>query len=711
MTEKASIAEHPVRSQMSVLLDKAARLAGQRIEGGRYGDLDRLFSESSAKGADEQAALFAAAWQAAGLEGSPARLAEPSPADLPFAAHIDGKGWFLVISRGADGDWLAENANGAEEAFADLETATCISLSRRSQSARRVPSALFLVRQAMLQRKGVLVDAVLATGLISMLALATSLYALQIYDRVIPNQGYQTLIVLTVGITVAILFELLIKHVRSRLIDRTSSAMDQQLSEWFFRRMMGIRMEARPPSVGTLASQVKGFEMVRGVVASTSIFVCADVPFSILFLWVIAAIGGWVVVVPLVALPVALAAGLMFQRTIQRHTRRNLTGSNRKAGLLVEAVDGAETLKANRAEWAVQSRWNHLVAETGDAEHSTRKFSALSQNITMALQQLSYVALVAFGAYLATLNKMTMGGLIACAIISNRAMAPIIQLPGVMVQWALAKAALDGLQQIIALPNEEDDAHTTLVPQQLEGGLFFERPRFVYGTAKQVALEIERMNIRPGESVGLIGPIGSGKSTLLKLASGLYRPVEGKVFLGGMDLVMLAPSVAREMIGYLPQEPRLFSGTLQDNLLLGLPDPGEEAILMAARRTGLIDLILGQPAGLALELTEGGRGVSGGQKQLIALTRMLLAKPKVWLLDEPTGAMDSASEIRVVTLLRELAGAGNTLVVTTHKTALLPILNRLVVLQGGRVQLDGPRDEVLAKIAGPRPQVARGNGA
>jgi ATP-binding cassette subfamily C protein LapB len=273
-----------------------------------------------------------------------------------------------------------------------------------------------------------------------------------------------------------------------------------------------------------------------------------------------------------------------------------------------------------------------------------------------------------------------------------------------MVQWALARAALDGLEQIVALPNEADDAHTVLMPQSLDGSLAFERARFVYGTTKRLALEVERMDIRPGERIGLIGPIGSGKSTLLKLASGLYRPIEGKVFLGGIDLATLAPAVTREIIGYLPQETRLFSGTLRDNLLLGLPDPGEEAILAAAKRTGLIDLILGQPLGLALELTEGGRGVSGGQKQLIALTRMLLARPKVWLLDEPTGAMDSASEARVVNLLRELGGEGVTLVVTTHKTALLPILDRLVVLSGGRVQLDGPRDAVLTRISGkPQP--------
>ena len=218
-----------------------------------------------------------------------------------------------------------------------------------------------------------------------------------------------------------------------------------------------------------------------------------------------------------------------------------------------------------------------------------------------------------------------------------------------------------------------------------------------------VALVCIGLPLKSWERIGLIGPIGSGKSTLLKLASGLYRPAEGNVFLGGVDMALLSPTVVRETVGYLPQDVRLVSGSLRDNLLLGLPDPGEEAILEAAQRTGLIELIVGQPRGLALEISEGGRGVSGGQKQLIALTRMLLAKPTVWLLDEPIGAMDSVTEARVVGLLHEVTAAGATLVVATHKTALLPLLDRLIVLQGGRVVLDGPRDAVTAKLSG-RPQ-------
>lgn len=692
-----------MKSNIVALIDKSSRLVGQHVAGARLGDLERQIGElDEGRGA---LVLFAEAWRVADLDGAPARLHDPKLPDLPFAVHRADTGWGVIQAHGADGFWRGESMAGETLSLANLDDAECIALPRRTEVPKTVPGAITLVRDALWARKSVFIDAVMATSLVTLLALATSLYAMQVFDRVIPNQGFNTLWVLTVGVTLSICLEFFLKQVRSYTVDRACNAVDHELSEWFFSRMLGIRMEARPASVGTLASQIKGFELVRGVLASTSLFVVADVPFAVFFIVVIGLVGGWVVVVPLITLPIALVAGLMFQKTIQHHTRKNLEASNRKAGLLVEAVDGAEALKSNSAEWTAQSRWNRLVAETTFADQSIRNYTSLSQNFTVGFQQLGYIALVAVGAYFVTENELTMGGLLACSIIGNRAMMPIVQLPGVMVQWALARAAIEGLDQIIALPNEDDEAHQNIVLQSIEGELRFERVRFAYGMVDRMALEVERLEIRPGACVGLIGAIGSGKSTLLKLASGLYRPAEGKIFLGGVDLALLAPSVVREIIGYLPQDTRLFSGSLRDNLLLGLPDPGEEAILAAAKRTGLIDLIVGQPKGLALEITEGGRGVSGGQKQLIAITRMLLARPKVWLLDEPTGAMDSATEARIVALLRELAAEGATLVVTTHKTALLPLLDRLIVLQGGRLLLDGPRDAVLAKISG-RPEPA-----
>lgn len=646
--------------------------------------------------------FFQAAWTAVGLEGRPRVLAQATPSDTPFVGWSPQQGWLLFQAQAADGRWKAQDAAAQPVMVDTLHGIECLVLPSLAPAAggATTPSAVRLVWQSILQRRPVFLEALLATMLLNLISLAISLYSMQVYDRVIPNQGFQTLWVLTTGVILSILFEFSIKQVRGLTVDRVCKNIDAELSEWFFRRALAIRMDQRPASIGTMASQIKGFEMVRGIMTSTSLFVLADVPFALFFILVIFLVGGWVAIVPLIMLPISLAAGLMFQRAINAQTKENLSQNNRKTGLLVETIDGAEQLKATGAEWKFQSLWNTLVREIGETDLDIKRHSVLSQNMAVAIQQLGYIAIVAFGAYLVTENRLTTGGLLACSIISGRIMNPIAQLPGVMIQWAHASAALDGLDKIISLPSELDEQDQVLVPQNLAGGFRFERVRFAYGMANQLALEIGHLAIKPGEKIGILGSIGSGKSTLLKLASGLYRPNEGKVFLGGVDMALLAPAIQREMIGYLPQDQRLFSGTLRDNLLLGLPDPGDEAILQAARQTGLIDLIVGQPKALALPITEGGRGVSGGQRQIIGLTRMLLARPRVWLLDEPTASMDATTEARVAAILQGVTAAGATLLVATHKAALLPIVDRLIVVQGGRIVADGPRDAILAQLAG-----------
>jgi len=678
-----------------MLVARAAKLVGQRVSADR---LDHIDSSAQNSFESDPLSTLKNAWAKAGLDGAPKRLNRPKPADMPFIIVQEGR-WYFIDAVLDEGKWRAVAADDGSISAVDLRDAISITLPGRNRRARASMSAKSLIKRAIFQHKPVFISAILATGLVSLLALATSLYAMQVYDRVIPNLGFETLKVLTVGVAASVLLELLLKLLRSHIVDSTGNDVDESLSRWFFDRMLGIRMESRPSSVGTLASQIKGFELVRGVLASTSIFALADVPFAAFFVFVIYLVGGPVVIVPLVFIPLALLAGLLFQQLIHRHTHQKLASSNQKSGLLIEAVDGAETLKCYGAEWSIQSRWNELVTESGYSDLKLRRYTAFSQNVSAALQQLGYIALIATGAYFVTQNELTMGGLLACSIIGNRAMQPIIQLPGTMMQWALAKAALKGLDQIIELPNDADEEHKTLMPEILDSSLRFERTRFAYGATSQVVLDIERLDIKAGESVGILGAIGSGKSTLLKLASGLYRPLEGKVSLGGVDLASLGGIAIRENIGYLAQDPKLFSGTLRDNILLGLPDPGEEAIMQAARRTGLATLILSQPAGLALPISEGGRGVSGGQKQLVALTRLLLAKPKVWLLDEPTGAMDSMTEMAVVKLLGEIIQEGTTVIVTTHKTALLSLFGRLMIMQGGRLQLDGPRDSVLSTLS------------
>jgi len=567
-----------------------------------------------------------------------------------------------------------------------------------SASASSTPRALPLIWQSLLSHKRAILESVLASMVMNLLALATSLYSMQVYDRVIPSQGYQTLWVLTVGAVLSITLEWVLKQIRSRLADETATDVDQQLSETFFARAMGIRMEARPASIGSLASQVKSFEMVRGVLASTSLFVLTDVPFAVFFVLVIFVLGGAVGWVPLVVLPVTLAVGVIFQALIRRHARTSQSVSHRKAGLLVEALDGAESVKALGGEGTLQSRWQGLVAQSAESDEGIRRLTATSQNLTVALQQWSYVALIGVGAWFAAHHELTMGALLACSILSNRALAPIVQLPSVMLQWAHARVALDGLDKVLALPNEASEQNHQMAASVSTGALSLRGIRFAYD--QRAALELDRLEVRPGDRIGVLGPIGSGKSTLLKVASGLFRPREGQILLSDLDVQHIRPDVLRDAVGYLPQDYRLISGSLRDNLCMGISDPGDQALLEAARLTGLLPVITNHPKGLGLEISEGGRGVSGGQRQLIGLTRLVLSRPRVWLLDEPTGAMDADHEARVLAMLKQQLREGDTAIISTHKTALLPLFNRLWVVQNGRVVLDGPRDDVLARLSG-----------
>ena len=680
-------------------IEYAARLSGQAVSRAHLDDI--INATGSGHIASGQAtSAFACAWQAGRLNRTPQSLHAPRPQDCPFVAHHAKLGWLVVVSKNADGSWAAQNASGERLVLSHLEDSECMSLPGKGANEEIKHKSSRLVWRSIFKHRSIFLEALLATFLVNVLTLSTSLYSMQVYDRVIPNRGFSTLYVLSTGVIVMVLLELLLKHVRSHTLDKTATHIDAELSEWFFKRALGIRLEHRPPSVGTLASQIRGFELIRGVLSSTTIFVLTDVPFALFFIVIILLIGGWMAAIPLLLFPIALIAGLVFQRQITRSTKDNQGQSNRKAGLLVESIDGAESLKANGAEWKLQGRWNQLVKEAGESDEKVRYFSTLSQHITVSLQQLGYIGMIALGAYLVTENVLTMGALIACSIISNRVLMPITQLPAIMIQIAQARVAAEGLDSLISLPNESDEVASAMIPGRIEGSMRIDQARFHYGKQDRVALEIAQLEIKKGERVGILGSIGSGKSTLLKLASGLYRPSEGRVFLGDLDMAQIAPQILREAIAYLPQDMRLISGTLRDNLLQGLPDPGDEEILETARKTGLIDLIASHPNGLALPITEGGRGISGGQIQLIGLTRMVLAKPAVFILDEPTASMDAMTEARIVALLGTLAAEGATLLIATHKTALLPILDRLLVIQNGKFTIDGPRDLVLARLSG-----------
>jgi ATP-binding cassette subfamily C protein LapB len=648
-------------------------------------------------------------WKAR-FASAPIRTLRPDeldPGSFPLLwIAADGQDVRLVRGRLSHGACSVESADGIVQDL-DAETVASGTLlqlrtdvgDQHDADAPRTASDWFAF--AIRKHRRIFAEAIFATFMISGIGLVSAMYSMQVYDRVVPSKGYSTLWVLTIGALLAIALEFTMKQVRAYMTDRASKAIDQELSSVFFGKAMDIRMDARPSTVGTFASQIRHFESVRNFMTSSTLFILADAPFALLFIGVMALIAGPVAIVPLVMVPVAILTGLYFRKPIERLTGENMAESNRKNGLLIEAVDGIESIKAAGGEWKMQDRYRKLTATIAVSELKLKTITSRATNLAQCIQQINYVGLIVVGAYAITTGHLTMGGLIACSIISGRAMGPLAQIPQLIVQWQHAKTALKSLDAIMAMPSDRSGEERLMVPDSCSGRLHMDKAVFGYREDKPT-LEIEALSIQPGERIAVLGAVGSGKSTLVKMLSGLYKPKSGSVLLDGIDMDQLAPEFVREHIGYLPQDVRLFNGTLRDNLTLGLPAPNDSLVLRAARLTGLDQVIQNHPKGLELEINEGGRGLSGGQRQLVGLTRLLLAQPRIMLLDEPTASMDIQLEARVMKHLFEDIAKDSVLVVVTHKMGLLPHVNRIIVVDKGRVVADGPRDQILAQMRQPR---------
>jgi ATP-binding cassette subfamily C protein LapB len=509
----------------------------------------------------------------------------------------------------------------------------------------------------------------------------------------------QTLMVLTLGVIGLALFELVVRHVRSSLYERLVDQVDQRLARTVYLRFLGVRLDQLPHSVGSLASQMRGYETVRGFFTSTTTNLLIDAPFALLFMLVIFSIGGEIALVPAGFFVLSLGLGLYYNKRVDAHAQKATAASNRKAGLLVETVEGAETIKSGQGGWRMLARWMRTTDEARESELEMRRISEHSQHLTGLFQQCSYVLLVAFGALLVSQGKLTMGGLVACSILAGRVLSPVAMIPSQLMQWAHTKAALQGLDRLWKL--EGDHAgEEPIVVDRLRGHYRLEGVSVQY--AGNQALSIAQLAIRPGEKVGILGPVGSGKTTLLRLLSGMYKPQAGRVLLDDVDLAQIAKPALSEQLAYVQQDGRLFAGTLRDNLILGLLDPGDDAILAAARQTGLLASVIARhPKGLQQEIHEGGTGLSGGQRQLVNLTRAFLRQPRIWLLDEPTASMDRNLEAQVTDALQRALRLEDTLVLVTHKADMLDLVDRVIVVANHKVVLDGPKAQVLRALQSP----------
>lgn len=645
---------------------------------------------------------------------APNRLALPDPVRLPLLCLLESGQWGVIVDHEPNGQWrvVCEELEilQTEEELADccvvVRCGNASTMDFLESDLSDEPSTIGFrghLNAALRRYRWAFVEAAIASAVIGLLALATSLFSMQVYDRVIPTRGDYTLFVLASGVLISVLIELAMKLARSHLMDHVVVGVDSRLSREIFHRLLQLRVDQLPASVGSLASQMRGYEQVRGFYTASSLFALIDIPMALLFLVVVMMLATPVVaLVLLVFAIIALVIGISARRKVARQAKEGAAYSNLKTGLLVEAVEGAETIKAGSGGWRFLSRWIDVNTRSIESDLKIRHASENTGYLAGTVQQLSYAALIVTGALVVMQGQMTTGALIACSILSGRILSPILALPGLLVQHAHARAAEEGLEKLYQLKTDNHGVRRPLVPERIAGRYVLEDLAFAYGD-NPVALRVPQLHIQPGERIAVLGPIGSGKSTLLRMFAGLYVPQVGRVLLDGLDLSHISRHVLSRQVGYLQQDHRLFQGTLRDNLLIGLPDPGDEVVLNAMRRTGMDRIVAAHPKGLDRPITEGGKGLSGGQRQLVAFTRLLLCKPSIMLLDEPTASMDEEQERRCLAVLAEEAQAGATLIVVTHKPSVLPLVNRIMVVVGNSIVTDGPRDAVLKHLNTPRP--------
>ena len=640
-------------------------------------------------------------------------LNAPDAAKVPALLHsgstqMNDGSWGVLRGRNAQGQWVSEwwdpaNHLWSERADDGLSDHHIATLKLRKPFVASKSALYQLIRDEIFSHKKLIREAILGGLMINIIALATSLYSMQVYDRVVPTGASQTLWVLTLGVLGAVLFEYIAKGVRSNLYERLVDQVDQRLARTIYLRFLSIRLDQLPQSVGALAGQMRGYETVRGFFTSVTTNLMVDAPFALIFTLIIWLIAGVLALIPLTFFVLSIAIGIYYNRQVDAHALKAMNAGNLKTGLLVETIEGAETIKSGQGGWRMLSRWMKTTDEARDSELQMRNISEHSQHLTATFQQVSYILLVASGALMVSKGELTMGALIACSILAGRILAPVAMIPGQLVQWAHTKAALQGLDRLWALQDDHHGQEQPLILDQIRGAYRFEGVSANYGANK--ALTIPALFIQPGEKVGVLGAVGAGKTTLLRLMSGMYKPQEGRILLDDIDLAHLAKPTLADHIGYIQQDGRLFAGTLRENLILGQIDPGDEAIVQAARQTGLMQaVVMVHPKGFQQEIYEGGTGLSGGQRQLVNLTRTFLRQPSIWLLDEPTASMDRSLELHITQALKSTLKAEDTLILVTHKAEMLELVDRVIVIANHQIVMDGPKAQFLQKPTAPAPQ-------
>lgn len=544
-------------------------------------------------------------------------------------------------------------------------------------------------------------EVALASIIGNVLALAGILFSMQVYDRVIPSQSMPTLWVLFGGVLLAAAIEYAIRLSRTVISDLMGKQIDLRVSGMLFARALAIKNEARPKSTGSFISQLREIDQVRELLTSTTVGAAADMPFVLLFLALMSFIGGPLVFIPMLAIPLIVIPGILLQWPMAKLAKDGMRESALRNAVLVESIEGVEDIKALQAEPYFQRQWEQTHEVSAAVGMKQRLWGARLTGWASTVQQLTYAGMLVFGSYLVLAGDITTGTLVACSLLSSRTIAPLMQLTMVFSRWQHAKNALTGLDELLQKPLDRPEAHEIAHCPVLQGHYHVTQAQYSYDPEKgHNAVFINTLDIKPAERVAILGKVGTGKSTLLKLLAGQETATRGKVMLDGVDMAHMDPADMRRQVGFLSQDSRLFFGSLRQNLMLDNPHASEQELLTALRISGALSMVQQDASSLERIIQEGGRGLSGGQRQMVLLSRLILRNPQIVLMDEPTASMDEQLEEQVI---RQMKGwlEGRTLVLVTHRPALLKLVDRLIVIDNGRIIADGPKEQILKAVSKP----------
>lgn len=642
--------------------------------------------------------------QLKGLQPAQLRWSRLDQRRLPALLFFQGQWQF--VERASDGQFRLINDNGDSQSLAQEELEDGIVLWLRTPQKRQ-QSSLFslkgnvaarLVFSEMFKSRRWLGDVIIATVIINLLAVATSVFAMQVYDRVVPTLAYATLSTLVMAMLIVLSLDWLLKTIRARTLDSVSCAVDKAVSQKVFDHVLRLQLDSRPRSLGTLAAQVGGLDSVRQFFSSGVVFALIDMPFALFFIAFITIIGGHVGWVYLSLLPIAAILGWVTQRRLRRLLQQQMIRSNERQGLLVDAIQGAESIRANNASWRFSELWQQITSTISNYSIRQKAISNFATVTTGSLSTVAYVSAIVVGVGQIEAGSLTMGGLIACSILGGRVIAPVAQSVQYLSQWQNVSQALDMVSQVLILDTERRTDQELLLPDQVPEKIALEAVTFSYPESPVRQLNIRSLSFSAGERVALLGAIGSGKSTLLKTLAGLYRPTEGRVRLGNADLWEIDPNVVAEQVSYLPQNVDLFKGTLRSNLVLS-GVVSDSHLLDVCDQLAIDRIAADSPLGMDLVISEGGEGLSGGQRQLVGLGRVLLAQPKIWLLDEPTASLDTETERLALQAINSQVKDEDILIIATHRPGIAAQLaNRVLLMQSGEVIADGKPEIVIAKM-------------